>query len=427
MPLPYGSRSSTRGLLGVNHENHRAALCFPGNPKQLSRQQVEVQMAAVGFSIVEIAKEGNQWRLIWTLPAIKDYYLNNILIHELGHVLSGSMPFFGTRRFDVHTKRTFMNQFSNMRGSNEEIIITELGQVGTQFDGFAHQTHLNSWYNCQKVDENVDRTGFKKFGIHNVGTLFTRGVLIDVAGFKGVEMLGDNYEITVEDLEGALKKQNLTLQPGDAVIIHTGWGKLYGKDNPRYVKSCPGIGVPAALWLAAKDPMLLGADKRSAAEFSFFLAIPIMFAATLYDLSKSLGALVPADAPYFAVGFVISFVSALVVVDSRPLLPPDRIDRMRARGQRPPRLHPSEEEAVRSFRLLPKETTADPALLQHLARAGLIRTDGGYRYRFDPACYANRQPVDCWPLLPRITAPMGTGGSVAVACRRMVPSPRLTA
>ena len=98
-------------------------------------------------------------------------------------------------------------------------------------------------------------------------------------------------------------------------------------------------------------------------------------------------------------------VSALVVVDSRPLLPPDRIDRMRERGQRPPRLHASEDDAVRSFRLLPKETTAEPALLQHLARAGLVRTDGGYRYRFDPACYANRQPVDCWPLLPRITAP----------------------
>ena len=110
--------------------------------------------------------------------------------------------------------------------------------------GFAHQTHLNSWYNCFKVDENATRTGFGKLGIHNVGALFTRGVVIDVAGYKGVEMLGDTYEITVEDLEGALKKQNMTLQPGDAVLINTGWGKLYGKDNPRYVKSCPGIGVP---------------------------------------------------------------------------------------------------------------------------------------------------------------------------------------
>src|SRR5687767_11122691 len=33
MPLPLGSKNSTRGLLGVNHENHRAAICFPGNPK----------------------------------------------------------------------------------------------------------------------------------------------------------------------------------------------------------------------------------------------------------------------------------------------------------------------------------------------------------------------------------------------------------
>lgn len=179
---------------------------------------------------------------------------------ELGHVLGAGMPFFGTRRFDVHTKRTFMNQPSNRRGSNEEIIITELGQVGTQLDGFAHQTHEDSWYNCQKVSENTTRSGFGKFGIHSVGAMFTRGVLIDVAGYKGVDMLGDNYEITVEDIEGALKKQNLTLQAGDAVIIHTGWGKLWGKDNARYVKSCPGIGVKAAEWLIAKDPMLLGAD-----------------------------------------------------------------------------------------------------------------------------------------------------------------------
>jgi kynurenine formamidase len=179
---------------------------------------------------------------------------------ELAHVLGPSMPFFGTRRFDVHTKRTFMNQFSNMRGSNEEIVISEIGQVGTQFDGFAHQTHLNSWYNCVKVDENVDRGSFKKFGIHNVGALMTRGVLIDVAGFKGVETLPDTYEITVEDLEGALKKQNLALQAGDAVIINTGWHKLWGKDNARYVKSCPGLGIKAAEWLIAKDPMLLGSD-----------------------------------------------------------------------------------------------------------------------------------------------------------------------
>ena len=179
---------------------------------------------------------------------------------ELGHVLNAAMPFFGTRRFDVHTKRTFMNQPSNRRGSNEELVISEIGQVGTQFDGFAHQSHEDSLYNCFKISETATRGGFTKLGIEKVGTLMTRGVLIDVAGLKGVDMLPDTYEITVQDLQQALKKQNLTLRPGDAVIINTGWGRLWGKDNARYVKSCPGIGIAAAEWLAKQNPMLVGAD-----------------------------------------------------------------------------------------------------------------------------------------------------------------------
>jgi len=179
---------------------------------------------------------------------------------ELGHVLSPTMPMSATRQFNIHTKRTFMNPQSNRRGSNEEVLLSEIGQVGTQFDGFAHQTIEDKVYNCYKLDEISTRTGFTKVGIEKVGSLITRGVLIDVAGLKGVDMLGDTYEVTVADLEGALQRQNQKLQPGDAVVIHTGWGKLWGKDNARYMRSGPGIGVQAAEWLAKQDPMLVGAD-----------------------------------------------------------------------------------------------------------------------------------------------------------------------
>ena len=150
------------------------------------------------------------------------------------------MPFFGTRRFDVHTKRTFMNDGSNRRGSNEEVVVGEMGQVGTQFDGFTHQTHEDSLYNCIKLDEIATRSGFTKLGIEKVGSLITRGVLIDVAALKGVEMLPDTLRDHPADLQQALERQKLTLQPGDAVLIHTGWSRLWGKDNARYVKSCPG-------------------------------------------------------------------------------------------------------------------------------------------------------------------------------------------
>jgi kynurenine formamidase len=179
---------------------------------------------------------------------------------ELGRVLSSSMPLSAGRRFQVDTKRTTMNPQSNRRGSNEELVVTELGQIGTQFDGFSHQTIGNSVYNCFKLDEIASRTGFAKLGMQHVGALMTRGVLIDVAALKGVDMLGDTYEITVDDLQKGLSRQNMTLQPGDAVVIHTGWGKLWERDPPRYQRGNPGLGIAAAEWVARQNPMLVGAD-----------------------------------------------------------------------------------------------------------------------------------------------------------------------
>jgi kynurenine formamidase len=181
-------------------------------------------------------------------------------VFELGRVLKADMPFSTGRRFEMEVKRTNMNTGSNRRGSNEEIVFSEIGQVGAQFDGFTHQTIGDSLYNCVKVADVATRAGFTRLGIENVGSLITRGVLIDVAALKGVAMLGDTYPITVEDLQQALQRQKLALQPGDAVIIHTGWGRLWDTDAVRYLKTNPGITTAAAEWLAKQDPMLIGID-----------------------------------------------------------------------------------------------------------------------------------------------------------------------
>jgi kynurenine formamidase len=179
---------------------------------------------------------------------------------ELGRVLSTEIPFFGTRRFDLHTKRTGGPMGSNKRYTNEEIVITEIGQVGTQFDMFSHQGIDGLLYNCFRIDEVATRNGFSKLGVDKIGTLFTRGVLIDVAALKGADMLPSGYEIMPDELQAALKRQGVGLQPGDAVLIHTGWSKLWGVDNARYNSNTPGIGAPAAEWLAKQDVMLIGAD-----------------------------------------------------------------------------------------------------------------------------------------------------------------------
>jgi len=98
-------------------------------------------------------------------------------------------------------------------------------------------------------------------------------------------------------------------------------------------------------------------------------------------------------------------VSALVIVDSRPMIPTDRLDRLRRRGERTLRPYPTREAAAQSFRLVPRETNADPALLAHIGAAGVVERDGAWVYRFDPASNAERRPVDAWTLLDRITAP----------------------
>ena len=73
----------------------------------------------------------------------------------------------------------------------------------------------------------------------------------------------------------------------------------------------PGVSRSGASIVAA---MLLGADKRAAAEFSFFLAFPTMVGAFAYDLYKNRADMTSDHAAIIAIGFVVSFVTAIIVV-----------------------------------------------------------------------------------------------------------------
>ena len=69
----------------------------------------------------------------------------------------------------------------------------------------------------------------------------------------------DTYPITVADLQQALQRQKLTLQPGDAVIVHTGWGRLWDTDNAPLHEDQSGAGRRRSGVAGAQDPML---DRR---------------------------------------------------------------------------------------------------------------------------------------------------------------------
>lgn len=90
-----------------------------------------------------------------------------------------------------------------------------------------------------------------------------RAVLLDVARFKKVEALAAGEEITAADLEATARAEGVEIQPGDSVLIRTGYGKFFEADRAKYAGSRPGPGEGAARWLANKKIFLAGDDQMS--------------------------------------------------------------------------------------------------------------------------------------------------------------------
>lgn len=181
-------------------------------------------------------------------------------VFELGKVLEPAIPKFGLRQYAILTQRSAGPGGRNQQTGNEEVVITELGQVGTQFDALPHIGIGDDLYNCNKTMAIATRNGFTKLGVENVGALMTRGVMLDIAALKGVDILPASYEVTAADLEAAIQKQGTPVGKADVVLVRTGWGRHYVTNNATFNSGQPGIGVGAAEWLAAKDIMLVGSD-----------------------------------------------------------------------------------------------------------------------------------------------------------------------
>jgi kynurenine formamidase len=181
-------------------------------------------------------------------------------VYQLGHVYEPGMPMFGTRHYSLRIPQAFKMPGKNEAVYHDEVISGELGQIGTQFDGLGHLGIGELFYNGNRRSEFAQAEGLTRLGIENVGPIVTRGVLIDIARFKGVDQLSPRYEITPADLKGALQRQGLQIKSGDVVLIHTGWSSWWMKDNARYGESEPGIGVAAAQMLVDAEVVVVGAD-----------------------------------------------------------------------------------------------------------------------------------------------------------------------
>ena len=187
-------------------------------------------------------------------------------IYELGRDYEAGMPLFPGRHYSLTIPGSPTGGPVGKNGIvwHDEMFSGQIGQVGTQFDGFGHVgvriDGEDVFFNGFKRSNFGQADGLTKLGIENVGVFVTRGVLIDVASYKGTSRLPVGTVITAADLQGALEKQSVELTEGDVVLIHTGHGALWMVDNEEYNRGAPGIGMEAAHWLADRKVVLTGAD-----------------------------------------------------------------------------------------------------------------------------------------------------------------------
>ncbi len=190
---------------------------------------------------------------------------------DLGRVLDDAAPAFPGRYW--HQTVDLAPLITNLRrvdaygkgwGLNEINWITEIQvgtfQVGTQLDSIGHIQIGDRFYNGWRAVDIVEPWGLNRFGVETIPPIVGRGLLVDIAAVKNVERLDKGYAITVADVEQALQRQGAALAAGDIVLIHTGWGGLWGRDNALFLSGEPGPGLDLITWLNDRRVAAVGTD-----------------------------------------------------------------------------------------------------------------------------------------------------------------------
>ena len=172
----------------------------------------------------------------------------------------------------------------------DELVTANIGQVGTQFDSLAHPMIRiegqegwqdgNYFYNGVRLEDVGTPYGISKNGTENVGSFFTRGILIDMVALTGSN-LPIGYPISMDDYRAALAAQGIDdAGQGDVVLFRTGWNDIWRDNhnlstgeavanNNEFNSGGPGISPEVCDHLAAKKISMLGADNWGIEPYDF--------------------------------------------------------------------------------------------------------------------------------------------------------------
>ncbi len=145
----------------------------------------------------------------------------------------------------------------------DDVIVMNL-QSGTQWDALSHVWYESKMYNGFPAAA-VTGLGAMRNGIEKVaekGQVLTRGILLDVARRHNVKHLAPNTIVTPDELEATATAQGIKLEPGDVVIVRTGWWQHFveTRDGAGFLTGSPGLSWRCAEYLHDKKAAAVAVD-----------------------------------------------------------------------------------------------------------------------------------------------------------------------
>lgn len=184
-------------------------------------------------------------------------------MYDLGQPMANGMPQSPNHpRYHLALTRRHGDTVRDGGGSAAAELLVLGGHVGTHLDALCHVSQDGLLYGGLDASEAQRGGSFAFLGVETVEPFACRGVLLDVAGARGVEHLPGGTVITAADLQDAAARAGVEPGPGDVVLVRTGWAALW--DDPAsflgHETGVPGPGEEAAAWLADRGVRATGSD-----------------------------------------------------------------------------------------------------------------------------------------------------------------------
>jgi kynurenine formamidase len=133
---------------------------------------------------------------------------------------------------------------------------------GTHIDALCHQAENLYLHGRQEINARVQTSvGFTALGVETIEPIMARGVLLDIARYRGVDWIGEDQPITRADMEATLQQQGTSIRKGDVVLVRTGNGARW--QEPEVYLTAGGVRTNASQWMADQQVRAVGADNMA--------------------------------------------------------------------------------------------------------------------------------------------------------------------